>query len=173
MEDQVMMKSLAIASVFLLAGALNASAYTSTYIFKDVRSPPWHARSQAAKLADARACGASASDEVSAAAAPAAVQCMATHGWKVARIIPNKNAQVRQAYNRPAAAEERGGAAADDSGYWANYWAAQQNAQAMSDQENAAYTQIGADTEAEGIAQMEAAEQAASQAQMLAADQAQ
>jgi hypothetical protein len=50
------MKRIVIASLLILCGAVHASAETD--IFKDVRSPPGHARNEAAKMADARACGA-------------------------------------------------------------------------------------------------------------------
>jgi hypothetical protein len=66
-----------------------------------VRNPPGHARSQATKVADGHVCGASASDEISAARGPAFVKCMSSHGWAIARIVPDRSAQTRQAYGQP------------------------------------------------------------------------
>jgi hypothetical protein len=101
------MKRILIIGVLILGGVVNASAETD--IFKDVRMPYGHARSQAAKMADARACGAR-SDEVSNARFPALVRCMSSRGWAIARIERDPPPDVRQSYAGPGAP-----AAMDDS----------------------------------------------------------
>jgi hypothetical protein len=88
------MKRIVIASLLILCGAVHASAETD--FFKDVRSPHGHARSEAAKMADARACGAR-NGEVSNARFPAAVQCMSSRGWAIARIERDPPPSVQQA----------------------------------------------------------------------------
>jgi hypothetical protein len=155
-------KSLAAASIILLAATAGAAAgqsYSDTYVMKDVRSPPGHARSLAAKLADARACGASRDAVVSDANLPAALDCMNARGWAVARVVPNESARPAApssaSDDQAASDEEAANEAAEQS------WAATQ--QWTTDQENAAMAQVGADTEAQGIAQMDAALQAQGQ----------
>jgi hypothetical protein len=88
------MKRIVIAGLLILCGAVQASAETD--IFKDVRSPHGHARSEAAKMGDARACGA-INGEVSNARFPAAVQCMSSRGWAIARIERDPPPSVQQA----------------------------------------------------------------------------
>lgn len=72
-----------IAGILILGSVINASADTD--VFRDVRMPHGHARSQAAKMADFRACGAR-NDEVSNAKFPSLVKCMSSRGWRIARI---------------------------------------------------------------------------------------
>ena len=80
------MKRLIIASLLILAGAGGAMAETD--IFKDVRLPHGHARSEAAKMADTRACGAR-NGEIDNAGFPALVACMKARGWRIAHIEPD------------------------------------------------------------------------------------
>jgi hypothetical protein len=88
------MKRIVIASLLILCGAVHASAETD--FFRDVRSPHGHARSEAAKMADARACGAR-NGEVSNARFPAAVQCMSSRGWAIARVERDAPEPAQQA----------------------------------------------------------------------------
>jgi hypothetical protein len=167
------LKIFATAGIILLGATIGASAgaaYSDTYIMKDVRSAPGHSRSQAAKLADARACGASRDAIVQNDKLSAALDCMSARGWAVARIEPNESARAANRSN-----------ATDDDSWRANEAAAQQTEDAnaswaatqqwTSDQENAAMADVAAETEATGEAQMEAAQQAAAQAQMQQSDQ--
>jgi hypothetical protein len=59
-----------------------AQGPTQTYVFADALRPHGKARSQAAKIADGRVCGASADNDLPANI-PAFQRCMATHGWKL------------------------------------------------------------------------------------------
>ena len=95
------MKRLIIASLLILAGAGGAMAETD--IFKDVRMPHGHARSQAAKMADVGACGAR-NGEVSNAKFPAVVACMNARGWRIARIERDPPAAAAQPDDGPGAA---------------------------------------------------------------------
>jgi hypothetical protein len=103
------MNRILIVGILILASAINASAETD--IFKDVRMPYGHARSQAAKMADGRACGAS-NDEIPNARFPAFVKCMSARGWAIARIERDPPPDVRQSFDGPGAA-----ASEDDSSY--------------------------------------------------------
>jgi len=169
----MMIKGFAIAGALLLGSALAASA-DDMYVFKDVRSAPGHARSEATKLADGRACGGNANNYFSDAKLPGLLKCMSSRGWAVARIEPYLGTPVQQASKAPRVTVTAG-AGADNDRYWDNYWAQQQSsadtAAWTQDQENAVSAEIGADTVAQGQAAFDAAEQAASQAEQQAAFQ--
>jgi hypothetical protein len=132
------MKRIVIASLLILCGAVHASAETD--IFKDVRSPHGHARSEAAKMADARACGA-VNGEVSNARFPAAVRCMSSHGWAIARIEPDA----------PAPAQAGGGS--DDAEATAIYEEGLATEAAANDEAALAASQAATEMTNAGIAQ--------------------
>jgi hypothetical protein len=105
------MKRIVLASLLILCGMAHASAETD--VFKDVRSPAGHARSQAVKTADFRACGAS-NHEVSNTRFPAAVQCMSSRGWAIARIERDPPPPVQPDYHGPSVTVTIGAGPSDD-----------------------------------------------------------
>ncbi len=146
----MMMKTIAVAGALLIASALTASA-EPVYIFKDVRSPAGHARSQAVKFADGRACGASATHEISAAKTSALVKCMSSYGWAVARIVPDRTAQTLQARNQPTVTHSYDDSDDDWETQNENDTVAQQSnddEQSALDAANAGYAQDAADAAA-------------------------
>jgi hypothetical protein len=83
------LRRLAMVTALLAApvvlGVQGASA--DTQIFRDVLRPHGVARSQAQKIADGRACGASADNTFTHAAAFR--KCMRARGWVLERIVPD------------------------------------------------------------------------------------
>lgn len=69
-----------IPAATLLAALLAGAAHADTAVFRDVLKPNGHARSQAAKLADGKSCGASADGGVRIIM-PVFEKCMRGKGW--------------------------------------------------------------------------------------------
>jgi hypothetical protein len=175
-----MAKIFAIVSVVVIcAGSMPAWAgsYSANYVFRSAPGVVHHARSEATKFTDLRACGASRDDMVSTSRLPSLLRCMQARGWVVAHVYRHEGdwaaapmAPVMS--NDQSQADDQTQADDDDNSSITDEEEAQQQSdddsaaatQAMVDQENeAADAQIAADTEAQAQAQSEAASLAADQ----------
>src|SRR4051812_37966918 len=78
-----------LAAMLILGGMLTA-AHADTWVMKDTLRPNGHKRSTAARLADARKCGAAhGGRSFYEAAAPNMQQCMLARGWVLDHVIPD------------------------------------------------------------------------------------
>jgi hypothetical protein len=84
------MRVLIVASLLVLAGAVQASA-SDTYVFRDALQPGGHPRSMAAKRADGRKCGSTRQNTFSDVTA--FEQCMQTRGWALDHVVPDQSAR--------------------------------------------------------------------------------
>ncbi len=85
LEAEPRMRNLILASLLVLAGAVQASA-SDTYVFRDTLQPGGHDRSLAAKRADGRKCASTSQNTFSHVAA--FEQCMRARGWVLDHVVP-------------------------------------------------------------------------------------
>lgn len=90
MAAEPRMRKLILASLLVLAGAVQASA-SDTYVFRDALQPGGHDRGMAAKRADGRKCGSTSKDTFSHVAA--FEQCMRARGWVLDHVVPDPSAR--------------------------------------------------------------------------------